>query len=177
MDASEPTPVDDPFFLLYPAASRRVDGRGYLEVLYESGDVVFKRSFSRAGVFRGMHWQRPPRLQTKLIRVVSGRILDFVMEPKRVAPRLLHREVTPADGWIRIGSEWAHGLYSLEDTVFEYFCHGAYDEASEECFSIAGHLRAVLGLDPFLSPKDAAAHEVEPVPGSIQSRLPRVDKP
>lgn len=169
--------VEDPFVQVDRTASRRTDDRGYLEVLYESGEVVFKRSFSRAGVFRGMHWQRPPKLQTKIIRVVSGRILDFVMEPKYVSPRIFHREVTPADGWIRIGSEWAHGLYALEDTVFEYLCHGAYDEASEECFSIAAHLRNVLGLAPVLSAKDSAARDVEIAPGSIQSRSPRVENP
>ena len=48
---------------------RRHDSRGHLDVLYEQGDLVLKRSFSRAGVFRGMHLQSPPHQQTKLIRV------------------------------------------------------------------------------------------------------------
>ncbi len=146
-----------PFRCLDAEASRRVDDRGHLDVLFEEGEVVLKRSFSRAGVFRGMHWQRPPRAQTKIIRVVSGRILDFVMDPLQAEPRLHRREIGPDDGWVLIGAEWAHGFYALEDTVFEYLCLGAYDESAEGCFSIAGLLRDALGLEPLLSPKDRAA--------------------
>lgn len=146
-----------PFRCLDAEASRRADDRGHLDVLFEEGEVVLKRSFSRAGVFRGMHWQRPPRAQTKIIRVVSGRILDFVMDPLQVEPRLHRREIGPGDGWVLIGAEWAHGFYALEDTVFEYLCLGAYDESAEACFSIVGVLRDGLGLEPLLSPKDRAA--------------------
>jgi dTDP-4-dehydrorhamnose 3,5-epimerase len=146
-----------PFRCLDAAAVRRDDDRGHLDVLFEEGDVVLKRSFSRAGVFRGMHWQRPPSAQTKIIRVVSGRILDFVMDPLQTEPRLHRREIGPADGWILIGAELAHGFYALEDTVFEYLCIGAYDESAEACFSIAVVLRDALGLEPLLSPKDRAA--------------------
>lgn len=153
-----------PFIDLSGNAFRRGDHRGSLDVLYESGDLVFKRSSSFKDVFRGMHWQAPPRPQTKIIRVVSGRILDFVLEPSGPRPKLYYREVCPEDGWLQIGAEWAHGLYALEDAVFEYFCHGAYDESAEVCFSIADFLRDGLGLSPVLSPKDLAAPPVHPVP-------------
>ena len=155
---------DSPFIELSEHALRRSDPRGSLDVLYEAGELVFKRSSSLKDVFRGMHWQRSPRPQTKIIRVVSGRILDFVLEPIGHRPMLYYREVCPGDGWLQIGAEWAHGLYALEETVFEYICHGAYDESAEVGFSIADFLRDGLRLSPLLSPKDLAAPPVQPVP-------------
>jgi dTDP-4-dehydrorhamnose 3,5-epimerase len=152
-----------PFRMLSKEAPRRADDRGHLDVLYEMGEIVLKRSFSRAGVFRGMHWQRPPRAQTKIIRVVSGRILDFVMNPAEETPTLYRREIRPDDGWVLIGAEWAHGFYAIEDTEFEYLCIGAYDESSEACFSIADFLKGALGVDPVLSAKDRAARPIRVV--------------
>ena len=66
--------------------------------------------------------------------------------------------LTPADGWVRIDAEFAHGFYAVEDTVFEYVCDGGYDEASERAYSIADRLPALLGVDSvILSDKDKAA--------------------
>ena len=93
-----------------------------------------------------------PRPQTKIIRVVSGRILDFVVEPIGHRPMLYYREVCPGDGWLQIGAEWAHGLYDLEENVFEHFRHGAYDESAEAGFSAAYLFRDGLRLSLMLSP-------------------------
>ena len=146
------------FVSLYENLIRRSDDRGYLDILYEQGDVVLKRSFSKAGVFRGMHWQRPPHIQTKLIRVVSGRIMDFLFEPESTSNTLSYRSMTPADGWFEIGAHLAHGFYAHEDTEFEYLCHGAYNESAEVSYSIVDYLRGELGLTTLiLSAKDFAA--------------------
>lgn len=147
-----------PFVVLDQAATRRVDSRGHLDVLYEQGEVVLKRSYSRAGVFRGMHWQRPPYVQTKLIRVASGRILDFVVDAESTERQLFYRELGPEDGWVQIGAHFAHGFYAMQDTEFEYLCHGAYNESAEQSYSIADFLSQRLGLrNVILSAKDAAA--------------------
>lgn len=147
-----------PLACLDALAVRHDDARGHLSVLYEQGNVVLKRSFSRAGVFRGMHWQGAPSRQTKLVRVLSGRIRDFIVDPSAAEPHIYHRELSPEHGWVQIGAEWAHGFYSLSDCNFEYLCHGAYDAAAERAWSIAGFLRDELGItDPILSAKDAAA--------------------
>lgn len=147
-----------PFFLLSDGANRRSDERGYLDILYERDELVLKRSYSRRSVFRGMHWQRPPYAQTKLIRVVAGRILDFVVDPLSEPCRLHHREFTSADGWIQISANLAHGFYALEDTEFEYLCHGAYNEAAESSYSIVDFLRNTMGISEIiLSAKDSAA--------------------
>lgn len=133
------------------------DARGWLQVLYESDTTILKRSFSRAGVFRGLHAQASPSPQTKLIRVVSGRIVDFLVSLDDPDRRLLHRELDPADGWIGVAAHYAHGFYALEDTIFEYVCDGRYDEGSEQAFSIADDLRVMGFADPILSAKDRAA--------------------
>jgi dTDP-4-dehydrorhamnose 3,5-epimerase len=148
----------DPFVRLDQTTRRRDDDRGWLEVLYESETMVLKRSFSRKGVFRGLHVQQAPSAQTKVIRVVSGSIVDIVVSMDDPARELKSTTLTPADGWVRIGAEYAHGFFALEDTVFEYACDGGYDEASELAFSIADRLPTLLGVDDvILSDKDRAA--------------------
>lgn len=154
-----------PFPRLSETAVRREDDRGWLEVLYESDTVVLKRSFSRAGVFRGLHRQAAPSPQVKLIRVVSGAIEDFVVSMADPERAIHHTRLTPRDGWVRIDAEYAHGFFAIEDSVFEYVCDGGYDEASEQAFSIAERLRDLLNVDAvILSDKDRAAPPLEPVP-------------
>lgn len=157
-----------PFTLLDDNAPRRADDRGYLDVLYEVENLVLKRSFSRQGVFRGMHWQRPPHAQTKLIRVVSGCILDFVVDAHSEDRALFRRKISANDGWIRIDAHLAHGFYALEDTVFEYICHGAYNEAAESSYAITDFLRQQLGLTNLvLSAKDASAPALTVTDGGL----------
>ncbi|MFA4952245.1 dTDP-4-dehydrorhamnose 3,5-epimerase family protein [Brevundimonas sp.] len=148
----------DPFVRLDHTAHRREDDRGWLEVLYESDSMVLKRSFSRKGVFRGLHVQMAPSAQTKVIRVVSGVIVDVVVDVSDPALELKTTTLTPADGWVRIGAQYAHGFYALEDSLFEYACDGGYDEASEQAWSIADRLPEMLGVETvILSDKDRAA--------------------
>ena len=139
-------------------ALRLNDARGHLDILYESGACVLKRAFSKAGVFRGMHWQAPPVPQTKMFRIITGRIADFVIDMNDPV-RTVHRsDVGPEDGWVRIDANFAHGYYAFEDSVFEYFCDGGYDEAGEQGFNIAEQVKAMLGIDDIsLSLKDATA--------------------
>lgn len=148
----------DPFVRLDQTTLRREDNRGWLEVLYESDAMVLKRSFSKKGVFRGLHVQRAPSPQTKVIRVVEGSIVDVLVSMDDPSRELKTATLTPADGWVRIDAQYAHGFYALQDTVFEYVCDGGYDEASEAAYSIADRLPALLGVDTvILSDKDRAA--------------------
>jgi dTDP-4-dehydrorhamnose 3,5-epimerase len=138
--------------------SRREDARGYLEVLYESENAVFKRSFTRKHGFRGMHWQAGSAPQVKIFRIVSGAIADFVVPMDDPSRPIYHDTITPEDGWVQIDANYAHGLFALEDSIFEYFCDGGYDEGAEIAFSITDHIKQVLGVDEvILSAKDQAA--------------------
>lgn len=131
------------------------DDRGKVEILYETDRVVLKRSSSSAGVFRGLHRQVAPHLQDKIIRVISGRIIDFVTDPDDPEDPIWHSEIGPEDGWVHIAAQYAHGFYALEDVVFEYFCEGGYMESAEESWYIAPQVTEMLGGRPLLlSDKD-----------------------
>jgi dTDP-4-dehydrorhamnose 3,5-epimerase len=139
-------------------ALRLTDARGHIDILYESGTSVLKRTFSRKGVFRGMHWQAPPAPQVKLFRVVEGSIADFVIDMDDPERAMHHSVVGSSDGWVRIAANLAHGFYAFDDCVFEYFCDGGYDEAREVGFNVADEVRGRLNVDALqLSAKDAAA--------------------
>jgi dTDP-4-dehydrorhamnose 3,5-epimerase len=71
-----------------------------------------------AGTLRGLHYQGHPFAQDKLVRVVSGRILDVVVDIRRSSPtfgRWLSVEIS-ADEWnqILVPIGFAHGLCTLE---------------------------------------------------------------
>jgi dTDP-4-dehydrorhamnose 3,5-epimerase len=139
-------------------AHRLEDDRGFLEVLYESSSAVLKRSFSHKFVFRGLHWQDDTAPQAKIIRVISGKIADFVVDMRDPFRAIHHNFIDPADGWVLIEPCYAHGLFALEDTLFEYFCDGGYNESAEHAFLISEHIKKVLGVDKvILSPKDTAS--------------------
>lgn len=147
--------------LLSDHSLKKEDCRGYLEILYESSHVVLKRSFSKKGVFRGMHLQLPPHEQTKIIRVISGRIIDFVAEIKSEGSYIHWKEVDATCGWLKIDSKLAHGFYAVEDAIFEYICEGAYDESAEQSYSITKFLEEKMSIvSPLLSEKDARAPQL-----------------
>jgi dTDP-4-dehydrorhamnose 3,5-epimerase len=148
----------DLFPSVQDGAVKREDSRGWLQVLYESDTVVLKRSFSKAGVFRGLHVQVAPSPQVKLIRVVSGRIIDIVVSLDDPTKTIHHKDIGPAQDWVRIDAHFAHGFYAVEDSVFEYVCDGGYDEANERAFSITNWLQSELGLENLIvSDKDRAS--------------------
>ena len=94
----------------------------------------------------------------KLIRVVSGKIIDVIVSMDDPARDIHHKELTAAHDWVRIDAEYAHGFYAVEDTVFEYVCDGGYNEPAELAFSVTDWLRDTLGLEnPILSAKDLAS--------------------
>ncbi len=140
------------------------DDRGYLEVLYETDTTVLKRSFSKKGVFRGMHVQKSPHYQTKLIRIISGKIIDFVVDIEADSKEVHYTEITPEMEWVKIDRQYGHGFYALEDTVFEYICDGAYNESAELAFSIVEFLQQKMQLGQLsMSKKDLAAKPLDQV--------------
>jgi dTDP-4-dehydrorhamnose 3,5-epimerase len=80
------------------------------------------QSYSRkAGTLRGLHFQRPPYEQAKLVSVLHGRILDVLVDIRFGSPtygRYIAVELTAEDGgqlYVPIG--YAHGFCTLEDDV------------------------------------------------------------
>ena len=117
-------------------STRISDSRGYFAETYVRRDYAAagmehefirdNESMSRAaGTVRGLHFQVPPFTQTKLVRVLRGRVLDVVVDLRRSSPtygKHLTIELSEATGdQLLIPAGFAHGFCTLEpDSVVFY---------------------------------------------------------
>lgn len=127
------------------------DHRGFFEETYSNRDfeeagidfdfIQDNQSLSsRAGVLRGLHFQRGKASQTKLIRVVTGAVLDVIVDVRKGSPTYKqwegyiisesnHRQLLVPKGF-------AHGFVTLTDNVnFLYKCDNYYDPKADGGFS------------------------------------------
>ena len=112
------------------------DDRGYFVETFRADKLEeflgFKINFcqdneskSSKGVLRGLHYQLPPHAQTKLVRVIQGRVLDVAVDIRRNSPtfgQYVTVELSAENKkQILIPRGFAHGFIVLEDnTVFAY---------------------------------------------------------
>ena len=147
------------------------DARGYFfesfserEFKEKVGDIHFvqdNESMSKFGVMRGLHFQRPPYAQSKLVRCVKGEVMDVAVDIRKgsptygqhVAVRLTeenHRQFFIPQGF-------AHGFAVLsESAVFQYKCDNFYHPESDGGISI---LDDSLGIDWGLKMEEALLSE------------------
>lgn len=98
--------------------------------------VQDNESCSAKGVLRGLHFQRPPHAQAKLVRVIRGAVLDVAVDIRRGSPTYGKHVPVELTGENKrqmfIPRGYAHGFLTLEDgTVFAYKCDAAYAPSHE----------------------------------------------
>jgi dTDP-4-dehydrorhamnose 3,5-epimerase len=135
------------------------DARGYFfesfsqrEFDEKVGRVVFvqdNESKSSYGVMRGLHFQRPPFTQSKLVRCVKGAVLDVAVDIRKGSPTYGQHvavELTEKNHrQIFISKGFAHGFAVLSETaVFQYKCDEFYHPEADGGISI---LDDSLGID------------------------------
>ena len=122
------------------------DHRGYFFESFSEKDfsenvrevkfVQDNESKSCYGVLRGLHFQKPPHAQAKLVRVVRGRVLDVAVDIRKGSPTFgKHVAVELTEDNHRqlfIPRGFAHGFAVLsEEAVFQYKCDNYYAPQSE----------------------------------------------
>ena len=135
------------------------DARGYFfesfsqrefeEKVRKINFVQDNESMSSYGVMRGLHFQRPPFAQSKLVRCVKGAVLDVAVDIRKGSPTYgQHVAVKLTEDNHRqffIPRGFAHGFAVLSDVaVFQYKCDNFYAPQADGGISI---LDSELGID------------------------------
>ena len=122
------------------------DERGYFFESFnqrEFEEKVFKTTFvqdneskSSYGVIRGLHYQKPPFAQSKLVRVIKGAVLDVAVDIRKGSPTFgQHVAVELTEENHRqffIPRGFAHGFSVLsEEVIFQYKCDEFYHPEAE----------------------------------------------
>lgn len=143
------------------------DSRGYFFESFSQREfdekvspIVFlqdNESKSSYGVMRGLHFQKPPYTQSKLVRCVKGAVLDVAVDIRKDSPTYgKHVAVELTEDNHRqlfIPKGFAHGFAVLSDVaVFQYKCDDFYHPEADGGISI---LDESLGID-WRIPKDKA---------------------
>ena len=135
------------------------DSRGYFFESFNELDFINKvgiidfvqdnESMSSYGVMRGLHFQKPPHTQSKLVRCVKGRVLDVAVDIRKGSPtygRHVAVELTEDNHrQLFIPKGFAHGFAVLSDVaVFQYKCDEFYHPEVDGGISI---IDDSLGID------------------------------
>lgn len=121
------------------------DSRGYFTETYKKSDFEAagitgdfnqdNQSYSKKGVLRGLHFQREPHAQGKLVRVVRGKIFDVGVDLRKNSrtygkyTSAILSDENKEMLWIPEG--FAHGFLALEDSVVLYKATSEYNKESE----------------------------------------------
>lgn len=136
------TPIKD-VYEIYPRVFK--DGRGYFletyrEDLFKDAGINTRwvqdnQSYSVAGIIRGLHFQAGTHAQAKLVRVVSGKVLDVCVDLRKNSPTFGKYHGVVLDGekqnMLYVPAGFAHGFSVWEDAVFSYKCSSLYHKESE----------------------------------------------
>ena len=128
----EPRVFEDPRGYFFESFSQRDFDSQVREVKF----VQDNESKSSYGVLRGLHFQKPPHAQSKLVRVVKGSVLDVAVDIRKGSPtfgKYVAVELSEQNHrQFFIPRGFAHGFVVLTDeVVFQYKCDNFYAPQSE----------------------------------------------
>lgn len=158
--------------------------RMFEEKVMNTRFVQDNESTSCYGVVRGLHYQKPPHSQSKLVHVVSGRVLDVAVDIRRGSPTFGQHVAIELSGenhrQLFIPRGFAHGFAVLsEHAVFQYKCDSYYAPESEG--GIAWN-DPFLGIDwhlpmndVILSPKDQNRPALSDIPADFDFAISLYD--
>ena len=149
----EPRIFEDSRGYFFESFSQRVFDEKFCPITF----VQDNESKSCYGVMRGLHFQRPPFTQSKLVRCVKGAVLDVAVDIRRGSPTYgQHVAVELTEDNHRqffIPKGFAHGFAVLSNVaVFQYKCDEFYHPEADDDISI---LDDSLGID-WRIPKEKA---------------------
>lgn len=122
------------------------DDRGYFLETFKSSDFLSNNipnkfvqdnlSFSRKNVIRGMHFQREPKEQGKLVSVIKGRVIDVAVDIRKESPTFMKWIAVELNdsqnAMLYIPAGFAHGFLSLTEEVYLlYKCTNEYDPIAD----------------------------------------------
>ena len=110
--------------------------KNFLEKVYPTEFVQDNESKSDYGVLRGLHFQKPPYAQSKLVRVIKGAVLDVVVDLRRNSSSFGKHFIIELNEenkiQLFIPRGFAHGFVVLKnETIFQYKCDNYYHPESE----------------------------------------------
>ncbi len=110
--------------------------REFEEKVCKTVFVQDNQSKSSYGVLRGLHFQKPPHCQSKLVRCIKGAVLDVAVDIRKGSPtfgKYVAVELTEDNHrQFFVPRGFAHGFAVLSDeAVFQYKCDNFYNKESE----------------------------------------------
>ena len=127
------------------------DSRGYFfesfsqrefeEKVRKINFVQDNESMSSYGVMRGLHFQRPPYTQSKLVRCVKGKVLDVAVDIRKGSPTYGHHVAVELSEdnhrQFFVPRGFAHGFAVLSETaIFQYKCDNFFTPQADGGISI-----------------------------------------
>jgi dTDP-4-dehydrorhamnose 3,5-epimerase len=173
----EPLDIADALLVLCDSAT---DPRGAFATFWESPStdgnaLAFSPESAhhsanlKLGTLRGLHFQRPPHEQAKLVACASGEVWDVVVDLRAGSPTYLRWQgvrLAAADGRaLFVPRGCAHGFVTLKDeTVVTYLIEGKYEPGAS---AVVRWNDAAFGIawptaDPIMSERDRDAPDFRP---------------
>lgn len=156
------------------------DARGFLERLYCASELqpflgerpvlqINRTLTSARGTVRGMHFQRAPHAETKVVSCLRGAVLDIAVDVRRGSPTFLqwHAEELTASNLttLLIPGGFAHGFQTLtDDCELLYFHTAEYAAGSEDGLNPRDPRLAIAWPEPIavISDRDASHRMLTP---------------